>query len=77
MSVSVEELAAQASRLSQEDRTHLADLLFASLPDSEEAEVDMAWDEEIQKRVDAVKSGTARTVPSEDVHAQARKIYQR
>lgn len=77
MSVSVEELAAQASGLSPEDRTHLADLLFASLPEGEEADVDAAWEEEIQRRVEAVKSGTARTVPSEDVHAQARKIYQR
>jgi putative addiction module component (TIGR02574 family) len=77
MTTSVEELVEQASKLSAEDRTHLADLLFASVPDDESAEVDASWEEEIRRRVDAVRAGTAQTVSSEDVHAQARKLYQR
>lgn len=77
MSTSVEELAAQASRLSVEDRTHLADLLLASVPDDESAVIDAGWDEEIKRRVDAVRAGTAETVSAESVHAQARQLYQR
>ena len=77
MSVSVEELAAQASNLSPEDRTHLADLILASVPDDESAQVDTSWEEEIKRRVDAVRAGTAKTVSAEDVHAQARRLYQR
>jgi putative addiction module component (TIGR02574 family) len=77
MSTSVEELVAQASQLSVEDRTHLADLLLASVPEDESADVDAGWEQEIQRRVDAVRSGTAKTVSAEDVHAQARRLYQR
>jgi putative addiction module component (TIGR02574 family) len=77
MPTSVEELVEQASKLSAEDRTHLADLLLASVPDDESAEVDASWDIEIRRRVDAVRAGTAQTVSAEDVHAQARRLYQR
>ena len=77
MSTSVEELVEQASKLSAEDRTHLADLLLASVPDDESADVDASWEEEIRRRVDAVRAGTAKTVSAEDVHVQARRLYQR
>ena len=77
MSTSVEELVVQASQLSVEDRTHLADLLLASVPEDESADVDAGWEQEIRRRVDAVRAGTAKTVSAEDVHAQARQLYQR
>ena len=77
MSTSVEELASQASQLSVEDRTHLADLLLASVSEDDSAEVDAGWEQEIQRRVDAVRAGTAKTISAEDVHAQARRLYQR
>ena len=77
MPASVEELASQASQLSVEDRTHLADLLLASVPEDESAEVDAGWEQEIRRRVDAVRAGTAKTISAEDVHAQARRLYQR
>ena len=77
MSMSVEELVVQASQLSVEDRTHLADLLLASVPEDESADVDAGWEQEIRRRVDAVRAGTAKTVSAEDVHAQARRLYQR
>ena len=77
MSTSVEELVEQARKLSAEDRTHLADLLLASVPDDESADVDASWEEEIRRRVDAVRAGTSKTVSAEDVHAQARRLYQR
>ena len=74
VSISVEALVEQASKLSAEDRTHLADLLLASVSDDESTEVDVSWEEEIQRRVDAVRAGTAKTVSAEDVHAQARRL---
>ena len=77
MSTSVEELVEQASKLSAEDKTHLADLLLASVPDDESAAADASWEEEIQRRVDAVRAGAAKTVSAEDVHAQARRLYRR
>ena len=77
MSTSVEELAAQAIHLSAEDRARLAEVLLASLPDGTDAEVEAAWDAEIRRRVEAVKAGTVTLVPAEEVHAAARKLYER
>ena len=74
MSATVEDLVAQAIQLSPDDRSHLAELLFATLP--EDAGDDAAWDEEIKRRVDQVTAGTALVVPAEEVHAAAREIYQ-
>lgn len=71
----VEELAARARALSEEDRARLAEDLLASLQDEPESEVEAAWDREIERRVEQVKAGTARLIPSEDVHAEARRIY--
>lgn len=77
MTASVKDLAAQAIELSPEDRSRLADVLLASLPEETDAEVEAAWDGEIKRRVDQINAGTAHVVPAEEVHAAARKIYQR
>lgn len=77
MATSVEELASKATELSPEDRARLADLLLASLPEGDDVELDPTWDQEIRRRVAAVESGTARLVSADEVHAEARKIYQR
>ncbi len=77
MATNLEELTSQAIALSPEDRARLADLLFASLPDDALEPLGEAWDQEIERRLNAVNSGTARLVPAADVHAEARKIYQR
>jgi len=77
MSTTVEQLATQAIALSAEDRARLADLLLASLPAEEGPEIDPAWDQEVRRRVETVESGAARLIPAEDVHAEARKLYQR
>lgn len=77
MSNTVEHLAAQAIELSPEDRSRLAELLLASLPEATDAEVDKAWTEEISRRINGVNAGTARVVPAAEVHEAARKYYQR
>jgi putative addiction module component (TIGR02574 family) len=77
MSTSLEQLASQAIALSPEDRARLANLLLASLPDEADESLDEAWDQEIQRRLRAVESGTARLVSATDVHAAAHNIYRR
>ena len=77
MPTPLEQLTSQAIALSPEDRARLADLLLASLPDEGDEPLGEGWDEEIQRRLKAVESGTARLVSATDVHAEARKIYQR
>ncbi len=77
MPTPLEQLTSQAIALSPEDRARLADLLLASLPDEADEALGEDWDQEIQRRVKAVESGTARLVSAADVHAEAHKIYQR
>ena len=77
MPTPLEQLTTQAIALSPEDRARLADLLLASLPDGADEALGEDWDHEIQRRVKAVESGSARLVSAEEVHAEARKIYQR
>jgi putative addiction module component (TIGR02574 family) len=77
MPTHLEQLATQAIALSPEDRARLSDLLLASLPDGSDEPLDEAWDQEIQRRLNAVEAQIARLVPAADVHAEARKIYQR
>ena len=77
MPTPLEQLTSQAISLSPEDRARLADLLLASLPDEADEPLDEAWDQEIQRRMKAIESGTVRLLSAADVHAEARKIYQR
>ena len=79
MTTLVEELSQKARALGSEDRARLAEDLLASLEDGPEsaAEVEAAWEHEIRRRVDEVKSGTARLIPAEDVFAETRRIYRK
>ena len=72
-----EQLSSQAIALSPEDRARLSELLSASLPDAADEPRSQNWDQEIKRRLKAVESGTARLVSASDVHAEARRIYQR
>ena len=73
----VEELSARAKALSAEDRARLAEELLESLEQEPESEVEAAWDQEIERRVAEVESGTARLVTAEEVHAEARRLIRR
>ena len=79
MTTLVEELSQKARTLSPEDRALLAEDLLASLEDGSEsaAEVEAAWEHEIKRRVEEVKSGTAKLIAAEDVYAETRRIYQK
>jgi putative addiction module component (TIGR02574 family) len=79
MTTLVEELSQKARALSAEDRARLAEDLLASLEDGAESatDVEAAWEQEIRRRVEEVKTGTAKLVPAEDVYAETRRIYQK
>jgi putative addiction module component (TIGR02574 family) len=70
----VTELASQARSLPAEDRSRLLDLLLESLHESPIAELEVAWVQEIDRRVAAFGRGEVDTFPAEDVFAQARRI---
>jgi len=64
----VSELLEKALALSTQERGLLIDKLIASLDEAAaEEEVEAAWDEEIKRRVDDVRSGRVKTIPGERV----------
>ena len=69
----VSELLEKALALSTQDRGLLIDLLIATL-DNEPAEegVEAAWKEEIERRIEDVRSGRVKMIPAEQVLARAR-----
>jgi putative addiction module component (TIGR02574 family) len=75
MTTLLEELSVRARALEPEDRVRLAEDLLASLHDEPQAEVEGAWELEIQRRLEEVTNGSVRLIPSEEVHAEARKLY--
>jgi putative addiction module component (TIGR02574 family) len=74
MSDTLEELERQARSLSAEERARLAEMLLESLQDSPLAEIDAAWDREIEERVAAYDRGELQTHLAEEVFAEARRL---
>lgn len=71
MTPQVTELLEKAMALSSHERGLLIDKLIASLDDEPADEgVEAAWDEEIKRRVEDIRSGRVKTIPGEDVLAR-------
>jgi hypothetical protein len=70
--MSVEELKAEALRLSPEARAYLARELLASLDALSEAEIEKLWIDEAIHRDEELDSGQARAYPADEVLARAR-----
>jgi hypothetical protein len=70
--MSVDELKAEALRLSPEMRAYLARELLASLDNLSEAEVEKLWLDEAIRRDDDLDSGAATAYPAEEVLSRAR-----
>jgi putative addiction module component (TIGR02574 family) len=68
ISPQVSEVLEKALALSTQDRGLLIDRLIESLDDAPADEgVEAAWDEEIKRRVDDIRSGRVKTIPGEQV----------
>jgi putative addiction module component (TIGR02574 family) len=74
MTDEVAELAALAESLSPVDRIRLVDMLLVSLQEPATAEVEAAWEAEIDRRLDEVERREVTAIPAEDVFAKARSI---
>lgn len=71
MTLSREQLEAEARQLSRLDRARLAQALIASLgPDPE---VEAAWLEEVRRRHAEIQSGEVTLIPAEEAFEQVRR----
>ena len=68
MSMTTEQIKAEAMKLSPEERADLADWLWISATPREE--VKAAWDAEIARRIAEIDAGTVELIPSEEVLAK-------
>lgn len=74
MSDTLKELEAQARSLSPEERAKLAELLLESLHDAPLADIEQAWEREIEERAAAYDRGELPTLSAESVFAEARRL---
>ena len=62
------ELFEKALKLPEQERRWLADRLIESLANEPaDPQVEAAWDKEIKRRVDDIRSGRVQTIPGEQV----------
>lgn len=69
----IDELSRKARTLPPEERIRLAEELLSSVHESDE-EIEAAWAEEIERRLEEVESGTAKLIPAEEVFAEIRRL---
>jgi putative addiction module component (TIGR02574 family) len=74
MTERTQELLQKALSLPDNERAELAGSLIASLDTNIDPDVDAAWQAEIARRGDEVRSGKVSTVPWPEVQRKAREI---
>ncbi|MFO1267333.1 MAG: addiction module protein [Rubrivivax sp.] len=68
------ELAERVKALPIEDRSRLVELLLESLHEGTLAEVEAAWDAEVERRLAAYDRGELKSLDGEEVLAKARRV---
>jgi putative addiction module component (TIGR02574 family) len=74
MTERTQELLEKALSLPDNERAELAGSLIASLDTNIDPDVDAAWQAEIARRADEVRSGEVSTVPWPEVQRKARAL---
>jgi putative addiction module component (TIGR02574 family) len=75
MSDPSEKLKGELSRLSMQERAELAHFLIDSLDQEADADVAAAWDAELARRMEEIKSGEAMGESADAVFAYLREKY--
>jgi len=66
-------LEREALELPPRSRVRLAETIIASIDDYAAPELEAAWDDEIERRVKEIQSGTEKGIPAGDVMKEARR----
>jgi putative addiction module component (TIGR02574 family) len=69
-----QELLKKALALPDKERADLAGSLIDSLDSTVDENVDAAWQEEIARRLEEVRSGKAKTIPWEEVRQKGHTL---
>ena len=68
MTLPLQQIESEALSLPADERARLAEALIESL--DEDARLQQAWDEEIGRRVEDLRSGRVKGIPAEEVFAE-------
>jgi putative addiction module component (TIGR02574 family) len=66
-------LEKEVLELPPRSRARLAERIVESLDDFTDPALEAAWDNEIERRVKEIQSGTEKEIPAEDVMKEARR----
>lgn len=77
MNTTLKQIAKEVLQLTPAERAELADFLVESLNASEPDELQRLWIKEVNKRLSEIRSGDVKSVPGEDVLAEARRLVKR
>jgi putative addiction module component (TIGR02574 family) len=75
MSEVAEKMKSELGRLPARERAELAHFLIRSLDEEEDVDAEAAWDAELARRADEIKSGKAMGEPAAKVFAELREKY--
>jgi len=75
MTETAERLKSELAQLSEQERAELAQFLLESLHDQEDPDTDLAWDAELQRRDDDIRSGRAVGRPADQVLKELREKH--
>ena len=62
----------EALKLTAHERAEVAEQLIASLDDEPDPDVEQAWQEEVQQRLQQIERGEVKTIPWEEVQRRLR-----
>jgi putative addiction module component (TIGR02574 family) len=68
------ELLKQALTLSEKERAELASNLIDSLDPSVDSDAELAWQEEVARRLEEVESGKVKTISWDEVRRKGRTL---
>lgn len=77
MNTTLKQLAQEALHLTPAQRAELADFLVESLHSVQPDELQHFWIAEANKRLAEIRSGKVKTIPGEEVLAEARRLVKR
>jgi len=74
MSMTVEQIVAEARQLPRAQKSELFDLLLVEAFSQPDPEIDAVWRVETRRRIAEIEGGEVQGIPGEQVMAELRKI---
>jgi len=74
MSPETDELLQKAMSLPLEDRAELASSLIDSLDETVDEDAELAWQQEVVRRMDEIRSGKVKTIPWRELQRKGRAL---